>query len=80
MPTHSSGRMTRVMPDLLARPDTATRVGCEYPATASTSSVNVDMSQMVETDVITKEISTSYRYTYLVVNGLLHYDWPDLLK
>ena len=37
-------------------------------------------TQMVETDVITKEISTSYRYTYLVVNGLLHYDWPDLLK
>ena len=37
-------------------------------------------TQMVETDVITKETATNYRYTYLVVNGLLHYDWPDLLK
>ena len=37
-------------------------------------------TQMIETDVITKEATAGYRYTYLVVNGLLHYDWPDLLK
>ena len=32
------------------------------------------------TEAITKAETVNYRYTYLVVNGLLHYDWPDLLK
>ena len=37
-------------------------------------------TNMIETQTIGKDEMVHYRYTYLVVNGLLHYDWPDLLK
>ena len=37
-------------------------------------------TDMIETQTIGKDEVVHYRYTYLVVNGLLHYDWPDLLK
>ena len=33
-----------------------------------------------KTDFIEKGDAVRYRYTWTVVNGLLHYDWPDLLK
>ena len=37
-------------------------------------------TELIETQTISKTETIHYRYTYLVVNGLLHYDWPDLLK
>ena len=32
------------------------------------------------TEFIEKGDTVRYRYTYMVVNGLYHYDWTDLLK
>jgi hypothetical protein len=32
------------------------------------------------TEFIEKGDTTRYHYTYMVVNGLYHYDWTDLLK
>lgn len=37
-------------------------------------------TEMVQNVEITKEDVADYRYTYMVVGGLLHYDWTDLLK
>ena len=36
--------------------------------------------ELIDTLTIGKDESLHYRYTYLVVNGLKHYDWPELLK
>lgn len=37
-------------------------------------------TEMIESEKITRENADCFRYTYIVVNGLLHYDWPELLK
>jgi hypothetical protein len=37
-------------------------------------------TELIETLAIGKDNTANYRYTYLVVNGLKHYDWPELLK
>lgn len=37
-------------------------------------------TEMVENTKVTKDNVADYRYTYMVVGGLLHYDWTDLLK
>lgn len=37
-------------------------------------------TEMIEIEKITRENADCFRYTYIVVNGLLHYDWPELLK
>ena len=44
------------------------------------SKVSVSDAPMSWTEFVEKGDSVKYRYTYMVVNGLLHYDWPDLLK
>jgi hypothetical protein len=44
------------------------------------SKVSVYDAPMSWTEFIEKGDSALYRYTYMVVNGLLHYDWTDLLK
>ena len=44
------------------------------------SKVSVADAPMSWTEFIEKGDTVRYRYTYIVVNGLLHYDWPDLLK
>lgn len=44
------------------------------------SKVSVSDAPMSWSEFIEKGDTAKYRYTYLVVNGLYHYDWPDLLK
>ena len=46
----------------------------------SFAKVAVSDAPMSWTDFIEKGDTVRYRYTWMVVNGLLHYDWPDLLK
>ena len=46
----------------------------------SFAKVTVSDAPMSWTDFIEKGDTVRYRYTWMVVNGLLHYDWPDLLK
>jgi hypothetical protein len=42
--------------------------------------VSVSDAPMSWTEFIEKGDTTRYHYTYMVVNGLYHYDWTDLLK
>ena len=49
-------------------------------AKVSVSEAPKSWADMIETCTIDKTETVHFRYTYLVVNGLLHYDWPDLLK
>jgi hypothetical protein len=44
------------------------------------SKISVSDAPTSWTEFIEKGDTAKYRYTYIVVNGLLHYDWPDLLK
>lgn len=49
-------------------------------AKVTTANAPKSWTEMIETEKIAKDNADSFRYTYIVVNGLLHYDWPDLLK
>ena len=49
-------------------------------AKVSVSEAPKSWADMIEMRTIGKTETVHFRYTYLVVNGLLHYDWPDLLK
>ena len=42
--------------------------------------ISVSGAPVSWTEFIEKGDAMHYRYTYMVVNGLYHYDWPDLLK
>jgi hypothetical protein len=42
--------------------------------------VSVSEAPMSWTEFVEKGDDVKFRYTYMVVNGLRHYDWTDLLK
>ena len=73
-------------PELVARGSAAIPAAHARAADAgafskvSVSNAPKSWTDMIETLTIDKDEMVHYRYTYLVVNGLLHYDWPDLLK
>ena len=68
-------------PELAARGSAAIPAAHARAADASAfAKVSVADAPMSWTEFIEKGDTVKYRYTYMVVNGLLHYDWPDLLK
>ncbi len=79
------GRSGRV-PNLVARGSVAVAAAHARAADAgafarvSVEGAPASWTEMLETAEITDATALRFRYTYIVVNGLLHYDWPDLLK
>lgn len=72
---------TGAVPELFARGSAAIPAAhARAAAPASFAKVSVADAPMSWTEFIEKGDTEHYRYTYMVVNGLLHYDWPDLLK
>ena len=77
---------TGVAPELVARGSAAIPAAHARAADAgafakvSVADAPKSWTDLIETQTIGKAETVHYRYTYLVVNGLLHYDWPDLLK
>jgi hypothetical protein len=68
-------------PELIAKGSAA--IPAAHARAASTDSwakVSVRNEPISWTEFIEKGDNIKYRYTYMVVNGLLHYDWPELLK
>ena len=72
---------TGIAPELVARGSAAIPAAhARAAAPGAFSKVSVSDAPMSWTEFIEKGDTVRYRYTYMVVNGLLHYDWPDLLK
>ena len=72
---------TGSVPELVARGSAAIPAAhARAAAPGAFSKVSVSDAPMSWTEFIEKGDTVRYRYTYMVVNGLLHYDWPDLLK
>ena len=72
---------TGAAPELVARGSAA--IPAAHARAASPGSfvkVSVSDAPISWTEFIEKGDTEKYRYTYTVVNALLHYDWPDLLK
>ena len=68
-------------PELVARGSAAIPAAhARAAAPGAFAKVSASDAPMSWTEFIEKGDTTRYRYTYMVVNGLLHYDWPDLLK
>lgn len=69
------------------RPELVVKGGAAIPAAHARAAagdmfakVSVSAAPMSWTEFIEKGDTFRYRYTWIVVNGLLHYDWTDLLK
>ena len=72
---------TGAAPELEARGSASIPAAHARAADASAfAKVSIADAPMSWTEFIEKGDTVKYRYTYMVVNGLLHYDWPDLLK
>ena len=72
---------TGIAPELVARGSAAIPAAhARAAAPDAFLKVSVSDAPMSWTEFIEKGDMVRYRYTYMVVNGLLHYDWPDLLK
>ena len=72
---------TGAAPELLARGSAAIPAAhARAAAQGAFAKVSVLDAPISWTEFIEKGDTVKYRYTYMVVNGLLHYDWPDLLK
>ena len=71
---------TGFAPVLAAKGSAAIPAAHAYAAWAPAfSKVSVSDAPMSWTEFVEKGDTTRYRYTYMVVNGLCHYDWIDLL-
>ena len=72
---------TGAVPELMARGSAAIPAAHARAAdTAAFAKVSVSDAPISWTEFIESGDTTQYHYTYMVVNGLKHYDWPDLLK
>ena len=72
---------TGLAPELLAKGSAAIPAAHARAAdTGAFAKVSVSDAPMSWTEFIEKGDTVRYRYTYMVVNGLYHYDWTDLLK
>ena len=72
---------TGTAPDLVARGSAAIPAAhARAAAPEAFAKVSVSDAPISWTEFIEKGDTVKYRYTYMVVNALLHYDWPDLLK
>ena len=72
---------TGLAPELLAKGSAAIPAAHARAAdTGAFAKVSVSDTPMSWTEFIEKGDTVRYRYTYMVVNGLYHYDWTDLLK
>jgi hypothetical protein len=67
-------------PELVAKGSAAIPAAHARAAAEAFTKVSVLDAPMSWTDFIEKGDAVRYRYTWTVVNGLLHYDWTDLLK
>jgi hypothetical protein len=67
-------------PMLLAKGSAAIPAAHAKVAADAFENVSVSDAPMSWTEFIEKGDTVRYRYTYMVVNGLYHYDWTDLLK
>ena len=74
-------RKTGTAPELVAHGSAAIPAAHARAADAGAfAKVSVADAPISWREFIEKGDTLRYRYTYMVVNGLLHYDWPDLLK
>ena len=79
-------RRTGLAPELFARGSAAIPAAHARAAdpglfaNVAVSDAPKSWTEMIDTLAISKADALHFRYTYIVVNGLLHYDWPDLLK
>ena len=72
---------TGVAPALAAKGSAAIPAAHARAADAGAfSGVSVSEAPMSWSEFVEKGDTVRYHYTYMVVNGLCHYDWPDLLK
>lgn len=72
---------TGMAPELVAKGSVAIPAAHARAADAGAfAKVSISDAPMSWTDFIEKGDAVRYRYTWTVVNGLLHYDWPELLK
>jgi cephalosporin-C deacetylase-like acetyl esterase len=72
---------TGSVPALVAKGSAAIPAAHARAASAEAfAKVSVSEAPMSWTEFIEKGDTTRYHYTYMVVNGLCHYDWTDLLK
>lgn len=77
---------TGVAPELVAKGSAAIPAAHARAADAaafarvSVADAPKSWTEMIENVEVTKGNVADYRYTYMVVGGLLHYDWTDLLK
>ena len=79
-------RRTGLAPELLARGSAAIPAAHARAADpglfakVAGSAAPKSGTELIDARTIGKADTLHFRYTYIVVNGLLHYDWPDLLK
>lgn len=72
---------TGAAPELLAGGSAAIPAAHARAADANAfAGVSVSDAPMSWTEFIEKGDTVKYRYTYIVVDALRHYDWPDLLR
>ena len=72
---------TGSVPALVAKGSAAIPAAHARAASASSfEKVSVSDAPISWTEFVEKGDAVDYRYTYMVVNGLYHYDWTDLLK
>ena len=72
---------TGSLPELVAKGSAAIPAAhARAAAGAMFAKVSVSDAPMSWTEFVEKGDTFKYRYTFTVVNGLLHYDWTDLLK
>ena len=72
---------TGLLPELVAKGSAAIPAAhARAAAGAMFAKVSVSDAPMSWTEFVEKGDTFKYRYTFTVVNGLLHYDWTDLLK
>ena len=72
---------TGLTPELIAKGGAAISAAhARAAAGGGFAKVSVFDAPMSWTKFVEKGDTVKYRYTWMVVNGLLHYDWPDLVK
>lgn len=77
---------TGIAPELVAKGSAAIPAAHARAADAaafarvSVADAPKSWTEMIENVEVKKGNVADYRYTYMVVGGLLHYDWTDLLK
>ena len=72
---------TGLVPELAAKGSAAIPAAHARAADVNAfAKISVSGAPVSWTEFIEKGDTMRYRYTYMVVNGLYHYDWPDLLK